>query len=370
MRIKFAFKSLAILRHFPNASVVVFTHDAHRHGAQLLSLHLIKDLKALYGNDSVVGIVLGGGDLVESFLEVDAAVIPIRFKSILKFVERLVSKKATLIFNSIATQAVSPYFIKSQRASIALIHELPFLIKQNNFSALTKNLNLNEHVVFPSKYVMDNYCKSFGVEELGKIRVIAQGLYQNKSVESKSNGNLKNELGIPKDNFLVANMAYGDLRKSPDTFAATAILYARAYPNDKVHFLWIGGIDPLLKPWIEADIDNSRPEPNISYLGFRDDVSNIYDSIDCFYLTSREDPFPSTVIEAYHSDKPIVLFDKGNGFAGINSDQFFFVEYNNLQKVIDQIHSIYSERPSFKHDKDLFYDSAAYAHKIVEMARK
>ena len=76
-----------------------------------------------------------------------------------------------------------------------------------------------------------------------------------------------------------------------------------------------------------------------------------------------------SVIEAYHSNKPIILFDQGNGFLGTISEQFIFVEYQNILKVVGEIKKLYETRPLITHDKNLFYLSDIYAEKILGLTK-
>lgn len=364
---RIAIKNIKAVRYFPKASIVVFIHDAHKHGAQLLSLQLLKDFGSIVGKNRVVGVLLDKGPLVEEFQDLNTVYIPKSFSFLFIAIAKLLPLDTTLVFNSLVTQKVSEHFITPKRFSIALIHELPSLIKNYNLENLTKIVNICHLIIFPSTYVKNAFCSNYQVADTSKIRIIPQGLYQNAPKSSKAVPTVKKELALNDDSFLVCNLAYGDLRKAPDIFIATAISYARMYPDDDVHFSWIGGVDQSLKVWLDHDISHSNTSSKIHFLDFRQDAENVYSSLNCFFLSSREDPYPSAVIEAYHSDKPIILFDQGNGFTEIQSDQFIFVDYQNIVKVVSKIKRLYDTRPLFKHSSNLFYSSSVYAKKLIEI---
>ena len=51
-----------------------------------------------------------------------------------------------------------------------------------------------------------------------------------------------------------------------------------------------------------------------------DDLSGVYVAADAFVLTSREDPFPSVVVEAMASGLPTVVFQDSGGIVDLVSD--------------------------------------------------
>jgi hypothetical protein len=329
----------------------------------------LKDFGLIFGKNKVVGVLLGNGILTREFQNLNAVFVPANFPIILSLLSKILPKNNILIFNSLVTQKVSSHFVSKNRTAIALIHELPSLIKDYHLEGITPNINLCQHIVFPSEYVRDAFLENYPIKSSEKIHIVQQGMYQKKAKKNASSTILKRELGISDSAFLVVNLAYGDFRKAPDVFIATAINYARTYPEDDVHFTWIGGLDQTLKLWIDHDLNFSKVSSKVHIMNFRSDVENILDSLDCLYLTSREDPFPSTVIEAYYSDKPIILFDQGNGYLNMESKQFIFVEYQNVNKVTEEIKKMYVERPRFKHNDNLFYLSDVYAKKLLELTK-
>lgn len=107
--------------------------------------------------------------------------------------------------------------------------------------------------------------------------------------------------------------------------------------DSNIHFFWLGHQDTANVTSTNIELDKLSTKNNIHFLG---EVSNVYDTIkrmNCFVLTSREDPFPLAAIEAGMSGLPIICFNKGNGIKEVLKDQDLIVDYLNLNQMKDKI---------------------------------
>ena len=66
--------------------------------------------------------------------------------------------------------------------------------------------------------------------------------------------------------------------------------------------------------------------------GYRDDMHAVFSAADAFALTSREDPFPTVVLEALSVGLPVVAFDRSGGIPDMLRDtrQGVVVPYGDL----------------------------------------
>ena len=106
-----------------------------------------------------------------------------------------------------------------------------------------------------------------------------------------------------KNDKLVIGVGYADLRKGFDLFLQLCRLLRTSVINtgkrrDRVCLVWIGGIDPGLKDWLATEIADAEATGTFRMAGYRDDMDAVFSAADAFALTSREDPFPTVVLEA------------------------------------------------------------------------
>jgi hypothetical protein len=166
--------------------------------------------------------------------------------------------------------------------------------------------------VFPAAFVRDQFCSELELQRDDGLLIIPQGMYHKISVSRTAGEDLKKELGIGDDSRLVLGMGYADLRKGFDMFLQLWRL-VRSSSDRVTHFCWVGDIDPSLKDWMRKEIDDAELTRTFHMPGFRKDVSAFLSAADAFVLTSREDPFPSVVLEALSVGLPVMAFESSGG---------------------------------------------------------
>src|SRR4051794_9606912 len=68
-----------------------------------------------------------------------------------------------------------------------------------------------------------------------------------------------------------------------------------------------------LKDWLGAESADAQAAGSFRMAGYRDDMGAIFSAADAFALTSREDPFPTVVLEALSAGLPVAAFDRSGG---------------------------------------------------------
>jgi glycosyltransferase involved in cell wall biosynthesis len=92
-----------------------------------------------------------------------------------------------------------------------------------------------------------------------------------------------------------------------EVFAAAAALRTRA-PN--VRFVVIGPMEAEKEDAItQADLDLVTRDANITFLGMRDDVDELYGAMDLYLLASYREGFPRSAMEAAAMGLPVVVTD-------------------------------------------------------------
>jgi hypothetical protein len=142
--------------------------------------------------------------------------------------------------------------------------------------------------------------------------IIPQGMYHKIELSQSGGARLRKELRVLKGQRLVIGIGYADLRKGFDLFLQVW-RFARSTSPVVHHFCWVGDIDPDLRELMSSEVAEAEKSGTFHMAGYRKDVSAFLAGADAFVLTSREDPFPSVVLEALYAGLPSVAFESSGG---------------------------------------------------------
>ncbi len=320
-------------------------HDAHRHGAQLLTLNIVKTLVQTFGIE-VQLILLEGGPLVQEYQEVCPVYVIDHQPS--KLNEKLTELKANnnislAICNTVVTGAVSQVLHDHNIRMVHLIHELKTLITERNLESSAQAIQAcADHVVFASSFVKDSFEQVVG--KLGEKSLIRpQGIYQKIEPTEGAHGELREKLGIPESSKVVLNLGYGDLRKGFDLFVNLA--KTMVAKDSDYHFVWLGSIEESLLLWLNIDLGDALMRSNFHIIPFQKNVSLYLEGSDVLALTSREDPFPSVVLEALGFGTPVVGFKSGGGYEDVLKDPLngSLVEMSDVNGMAEAIRQLVAQ---------------------------
>ena len=161
--------------------IILVSHDAHLHGAQMLAVHLAKVLKEHFHYE-VHLLLKSGGRLEEEFkkystvynLEKDYS----NKQSLEKLIQSLRSENIDIaICNTVVTGDIVEILVKNHIKTLSLIHELPGVIKQFRQEENAKTAaRYADKVIFPSDIVKTNFLKVAPVD-ISRIEICPQGLF-------------------------------------------------------------------------------------------------------------------------------------------------------------------------------------------------
>lgn len=290
--------------------VLLVGHDAHPNGAQMLILSLGSLLQRQHGVE-VAFLLRSGGLLEPAYRKLGEVFI---HDSAAPGLDRLLQDlRARGFTQAITNTTVTGGFVPALKAAgwrvVSLVHELPGIIHGYGLIPQAQALAAHaDHVIFPATVVRDAFLDLSGPAQ-GAVEILPQGLYKAHLLSTPpGDGGLRAELGLAAGVRLVIGMGYADLRKGFDRFAATAM--ALCGQSDAIAFVWVGAAATEETAWHLSDIDRAGLGHRIRLTGHVEDVERYYAAADLFFLTSREDPFPSVVIEAMAMGLPVV------GYAG------------------------------------------------------
>lgn len=351
--------ALEVTRNHVRKKIIYVCHDANFNGAQLLSLNIIKVLHLHFGYE-VHLILLEHGPLTAEFE---------RYASIVHFDKNLSELELySLIDNgaqaAIASTSVVGYLVevlnKSGVKVVTLVHEMPNIIKEKNLIAsIQKIYDFSDKIVFPAKIVLEKDAQLYSLNPT-KVVIRPQGLYHNnpfKFNKSEARKTVRSEFGLADDSVIVLAVAYGDYRKGVDLFVDVA-----AYLVEKAnwYFVWIGLVEPNMYQSIQSKFRGKGGMHRTLFVGERQRPELYFAAADVYLLTSREDPFPSSVLAAMDVGVPVVAFRDSGGCSDLLQEQNgVLVPYLDTLKMAAAVESLIF-------DKDYQEAISENSRKIIE----
>jgi glycosyltransferase involved in cell wall biosynthesis/GT2 family glycosyltransferase len=311
------------LRKFPGGherkKILCVSHDAHFHGAQLTMLNIVKTLDEQFGYDIRL-ILCGPGVLRKEFAEhaqVHEFYDGDRSKKAQEKVIRDLYQKGVRVAicnTSVVGQTVEMLKKHGFRV-ISLIHELPGIIRAYKLEDSVKSIAMfADRVVFAARFVRDKFLPLAGLDPV-KAFVQPQGLYRRNAFRDnigQARQTLRKSLGLPISARIVLGVGYGDQRKGIDLFVEVGVRTVEHH--DDVFFVWVGDWDPTIVAPLQDRIRANGRECRFVLTGPKTEPALYFAGADVYLLTSREDPFPSVVLEAMDVGVPVIGFQGAGGF--------------------------------------------------------
>jgi glycosyltransferase involved in cell wall biosynthesis len=195
----------------------------------------------------------------------------------------------------------------------------------------------------------------------GKIIIHPQGLYKNnfnfinRETERIS---IRKKHNLPKNSKIVLGVGYAYYRKGIDLFVHCMLKVCKE--NINTYFIWNGAIEDNVLLQINDILKNNEQKRNFIMIpDFETDPIPYYAAADIYLLTSREDPFPSVVLEAMYAYLPVIAFENGGGYVEIvDNNTGGLVPMGNIEAM-----SEFTIR--LLNDDDLRMKIGKYAHNLV-----
>ena len=321
--------------------IIYVSHDAHFHGAQLLSLNIIRVLHDMFKLD-VQMILKTGGELENKYsnyatvynLEKDYAS---EEEKIALFKSLYNEGAENAICNTIVSGDILSLLSSVGLKTISLIHELPTLIKNYNMEGNAALIAESaDHVIFPSTFVKNGFET---ITELKKKKAVVspQGLYQVNRYQDHiedARSELRAMLHLDSDAKIILGTGFADHRKGIDIFIEVALKVARQMDN--THFVWVGNVEQTMQQYIAETFELENA--NIIFVPAQPEIAVYYSGADLYLMTSREDPFPSVVMEAMNVKVPVIGFKNAGGFQDIVTEETgILVEYENDEAMTSAV---------------------------------
>jgi glycosyltransferase involved in cell wall biosynthesis len=288
-------------------------HDAFPSGAQHLLLNIGKMLTKMFGIQ-IEFLLLEGGRMEKDYKETANTFIissPSALKTQLPYYRDKGFRHA--IVNTTAAARIIPELADAGIESILLIHELPRLLKEKNLiNAARIGLESAVTSIFPAQFVQDAVLELLELAPSGTEIIQPQGSYKVIETSKDAGRAFRSQLRIGVSEPVVLGIGYADLRKGFDLFLQ---MWRQLNHNadKRIHVCWLGGIDPDLEDWLSGELKIAKESETFHMLGYVNDVVPAFSAASAFALTSREDPFPTVVLEAVAARVPVVAFAQSGG---------------------------------------------------------
>ena len=234
-----------------------------------------------------------------------------------KTLEALAGKeKITHVYSN--TAAVWVGALLSRMKGYFHIWHLHEIIVQPKFFAvwMGKLVQYNSHkVIVVSEAVKKHWGKYVSAN---KLHLVYNGIDYNPYICKSVN--LREELNIPKEAMIIGMIGRVNSWKGQEYFLEISEELNKKFLN--LYFLLVGDAFPgeeHLFEELEQRILENKFRDRIFNLGFRKDISHVLATMDIFILPSiLPDPFPTVILEAMASKKPVVATAQGGALEMID----------------------------------------------------
>lgn len=363
--------------------VLFVTHDSNRTGAPLFFLNFLTWLRKNHSTIEFDILIYRDGELEKEFKTIANATY--RWHSKFRFVEfmkktKLIGKRQEFLnslfrnitayerklLSTLGGNNYSLVFINSF-ACAPLIPLLathlpgtPFICRPPELKSYVKNHigigNVAQAIPHIDQFIaVSDLVAHYLNSDLNiqKDRIVKIPGFIRPNTPKYSRTEIRRQLKITDDAFLVCACGTLDWRKGADLFVQIAAETARMYPERNIKFCWIGGnTRSELFRQIQFDLDVLKLPHPITFIASTDVPFDYFCASDLFALTSREDPFPLVALEAAACGLPIICFD-----ASVGSKEFVTSNTGRLIPYLD-ISSFAETISNFQQDNDL-YDRAS-----------
>jgi glycosyltransferase involved in cell wall biosynthesis len=340
----------------PQRRVLFVSHEATRTGAPKIILNVLKHFNQTCDIQCET-ILQSGGHLAKNFGDhslVDCLnVVPGNQDELQKRVLRAVNREKSnrpilAICNSMESRMVASQLTELGIPCISLVHELPSSYTEEDYHVV---FEASRKIVFPAHAVREAADAKTPLP-LTKSVVLPQGLldpnFGQGIAREKAQIQIRTELSIPKDAFIVLGCGTLDLRKGIDHYAAIARRVVQTNRSQTpIHFVWVGEGPRWTHStyhYVQLDIDKSKARDFIHFIGERENVEPYFAGADAFLMSSRVDPFPCVIHEAMATSLPVITFaNSGGASEAVNNGAGIIVPYADYEQAANAIRMLASQ---------------------------
>ncbi|WP_256758990.1 glycosyltransferase [Cohnella sp. WQ 127256] len=191
-----------------------------------------------------------------------------------------------------------------------------------------------DHILVNSEAVRNYYAKHLRFANNGKIKVIYNGIDVNRYANGIPPEAMKQQLGIDGNQITVGIVASLKEVKDHWTFFRAARLILDQVSN--VTFVIIG--DGELRERLQEFTKQLDIQDQVRFLGLRNDIAELMAGIDISVLSSIQEGFSNSILEAMAASKPMVATDVGgNAEAVVDGETGYIVPSGREDLLADAL---------------------------------
>lgn len=292
--------------------VLFISHEASRTGAPMMLLHFLRWLRR--NTDLAFDILIPkAGPLEAEFAKVTTVYAPKAFVDD----PQLIRRYSLIYSNTICNGALVDELGTDGIPVITHVHELESAYHWVGAIQMALVLRQTARFVACAQLVGQRLRETFGIEEsrVGVRYEMIDPTEMDARVAQSNPAALREAYGIPEDAFVVVGCGTLDLRKGADLFLQAAVeVLKRVDGSRPTRFLWIGAHKALdLVRALTDDVRKLGLKKEIQFIGEMPSPHGLISLADVYWLTSREDPYPLTMLESAALGRPVLCFDGSGG---------------------------------------------------------
>lgn len=190
-------------------------------------------------------------------------------------------------------------------------------------------------LIFVSKANQET-ARKLQIGDMSQHVVIRSGVRLKSMPESLSivdKNKLKSDMGISFSDSIVVTIGPFKPQKNLVDFISMAERTLKSHPN--VSFLIIG--DGLLRPGLEAQINQRKLQGKVKLLGWRKDVPQLLSIVDVFVMTSLWEGLPRSLVEAMNVGVPPVCYETDGVRDLLNLEEGTMVRQRDLESLSENV---------------------------------
>lgn len=252
-------------------------------------------------------------------------------------------EKIDIIYSNTTGVLIGAFLAKKKKIKhIWHIHEI--ITKPKIFTKILSFLveKYSDNIIVVSNAVKQHWEKHIRKQVITRIY---NGI--DTSIYNESQGLLKKELNLDANDTLIGMIGRVNHWKGQDYFIDIAKIILEQQPNAK--FVIAGDAFPGNEYLVDKLVNRIRNESlsdAIRYIGYRTDIPNILSSIDVFVLPSTSpDPFPTVILEAMASSKPVIATKHGGACEMIaDNETGILIPYDDAQQSATKILEVITDK--------------------------
>lgn len=182
---------------------------------------------------------------------------------------------------------------------------------------------------------------------LNKFFPLVNTFNEDKLKVSIDSVDIKKELGLSENDFIVGNIASLCKRKGQSNLIKAFHLIIDKIPYAKLIF--VGGDDPAYKKELLSLVCSLGLSDKVLFLGKRENIVDYFNIIDIFVLSSLSEGIPLVMLEAMFMQIPVIATEVGGVSEVIaNNENGILLKSNDVEGLANAILELFNNRQEQK----------------------